>query len=159
MSLSNASLLQAVGRCIVGLTLAVPLCAWAAAPAVDLPPLQQGQWQFRRSVTNEGQRQPVVRTMQMCSDPSADIRRKWEELVGQTCQFSPVQHVDNKYTYSAVCTKNGVSTRMMSTITVRGDSAYNAVTQSYTAEHRSSEIVSARRIGACGLQPTQQPTR
>jgi hypothetical protein len=159
MSRSIASLSPAVKRCIVRLMLALPLCASAAAPVVDLPPLQQGQWQFRRSVTNEGQRQPVVRTMQMCSDPTADIRRKWEGLVGQACQFSPVQHVDNKYTYSAVCTKNGVSTRMMSTITVRGDSAYNAVTQSFTAEHRSSEIVSARRIGACGPQPAQQPTQ
>jgi Protein of unknown function (DUF3617) len=116
---------------------------------LDLPTLQQGQWDFTRSVMIEGQKQPALQTIQKCINPTDDIRAKWDALARQTCKFSPVRHTANKYQYSAICNKNGASTRMMSVITVQGPSAYEVVTESVNGERRSTESLSARRVGDC----------
>jgi hypothetical protein len=148
---------QALGRRVLWLSLALPLCGIAFAVDVDVPSLQQGQWEYHRSITVAGQKQPAVQTMRKCINPTEDIRSKWQELARQTCHFSPVRHTDNKYQYSAMCTKNGVRTRTMSVITVQGEAAYNVVTESISSERRFSESLSAHRVGDCSPSPTAAP--
>ena len=163
MNFSIAHRPRILQRYAVKLTLAlsVSLCGIALALAVDLPTFQQGKWDFRRSVMVGAQKQPAVQSIQKCINPTDDIRSKWEALARQTCKFSPVRHADNKYQYSAICTKNGVSMHTMSVITVQGPTAYEVVTRSTTGERLSAETLSAHRVGDCSepaTQATTQPT-
>jgi hypothetical protein len=155
MQLAIADRRRTMRRRLAWLSVALPLCGIAVALAVDLPSFRQGQWDFKRSVTIVGQKQPAVQALQKCINPTDDIRSKWEALARQTCKFSPIKHAGNKYQYSAICSRNGVSTRMMSVITAQSDAAYDVVTESINGERRSIESLSAHRVGDC-LQPASQ---
>ena len=139
--------------------LAAALPASLAAAANDLPSFQAGYWSFKSTVTMPGANKPQVRTVNRCTDPGEDIRKKWEMLAGKACKFSPIEHAGNRYSYSSTCDRQGVSLWLKSVITVESDAAYHAETESHTNKQASRESIDAHRVGACPIVGPNAPKR
>ena len=97
----------------------------------------------------KGASKPQLRTVSKCTNPTEDIRKKWDMLAVQSCKFSPVTHDGNRYSYSSVCEKNGVTLQSKSVITVESDSAYRVETESHTNNQAQKEVIVAKREGDC----------
>ena len=132
----------------------VVICtAFAAnlALAADLPAFQAGYWSFSSTVSMPGANKPQVRTVNRCTNPGEDIRKKWETLAGHACKFSPIERAGNRYSYSSTCDRKGMSLSMKSVITVDSDAAYHAETESHTNKQASRETIVAHRVGTCPI--------
>ena len=92
---------------------------------------------------------PQVRRSTACTDPTEDIEKKWRELAQKSCQFSPVSHAGDRYSYSSQCAANGVLLTTRSTIVVNGDSKYHVETESRSNGTIRQETVEAQRVGEC----------
>ena len=123
--------------------------ALAAGPPDELPAFTPGLWSFSLSINHYGASQPQVRTMTRCADPADEIRKKWQSLATQACQFSPVTRDGSRYSYSSACDKQGRRISMRSVILAESADSYRVDTESHTPTEASREIVVARRVGAC----------
>jgi len=121
----------------------------AAATPDDLPTFKPGLWSFSLTVNHYGEKDPQVRTMTRCADPGEEIRKKWRSLAMQACQFSPVKHTGNSWSYTSSCNNQGRTVQMKSLIIVNKDNSYRSETQSHTLSQASREIVVARRVSDC----------
>ena len=119
--------------------------------AAELPAFQAGYWSFSSTVTMPGANKPTVRSVNRCTNPAEDIRKKWETLAGHACKFSPIEHTGNRYSYSSTCDRGGISLWMKSVITVDSEAAYHAETESHTNKQASKENIVAHRVGACPI--------
>jgi len=108
-------------------------------------------WSFSSTTSLYGNGKPRVRTMTRCADPTEEIRKKWESLAAQSCKFSPMAHVENRYSFSSSCNTQGRVVSMKSVITVEKEDAYRVDTQSHTNTQASREIVIAHRVSDCPI--------
>ncbi len=83
------------------------------------------------------------------TNPTDDIQKKWDMLARQSCKFSPVSRIGNRYSYSSTCDKNGLALRMTSVIIVESKSGYRVETESQTNSRVQKEILVAMRVGDC----------
>ena len=134
------------GLCLAAIT--VVACATLAA-ADELPSFQQGLWSFSSTVNAPGGGKPKVRTVRKCTNPTEDIKKKWEMLATKTCKFSPITRTGKFYKYSSSCEKNGLSLSTSSVITVESTSAYRVETVSHTNNQAQKEVIVAKRVGDC----------
>ena len=114
----------------------------------ELPAFKQGMWAYSSTIA-QGKSEPRVRTVRRCTNPSEDIRKKWQLLAAQACQFSPVKHDGKRYSYGSTCHQNGIALRMTTVISVDNDSSYQVETESRTNEAAQKEVLVARRVGDC----------
>ena len=125
------------------------LIAANAGAQNGLPVFQTGLWSFTSTI-NTGAGKPQVRSVQLCTNPTDDIKKKWDALSGTSCKFTPVTHAGDRYSYSSVCQNNGVLLQTKSTIVVvQSGSAYQVETESRTNNQTRRELVVAQRTGDC----------
>lgn len=135
-----------VARC--AFILAAALAA-AAASAQELPALRDGLWEISRTIEaapDTGAAQTIQ--ARECFSPSAHMKKQQAMLQSIGCKLSPVDHVDNTYTFSALCGPDaaGVS---KSVLTIESDSAYSIRIESNIDGAPSQELLRATRIGDC----------
>jgi Protein of unknown function (DUF3617) len=106
-------------------------------------------WAYTSTITVKGGNRPQVRTVQRCTNPTEDIKKKWGMRVEQTCQFAPVRHNGDKYIYSSSCAKNGMTLQTTGVITVDSDSSYRVDTETRTNNLAQKEAIVAKRLGDC----------
>jgi len=125
------------------------LFAGLAASDNEFPTFQPGLWSFTSTVNLKGANKPQVRTVRKCTNPTADIKKKWDMLASQSCKFSPMTHDGNRYSYGSFCEKNGLILQSKSSIIVESSSAYRVETDSRTNNQAQKEIIEAKRLGEC----------
>ena len=125
------------------------VAALGALAANDLPSFEPGMWSFHSTVMTSNSSKPQTRSVRKCTDATEDIRKKREALALQSCKFTPISHDGNRYTYSAVCQKNGMAIEMKSTLTASGRTAYRVETESRTRNQMQKEELTAQRTGSC----------
>jgi hypothetical protein len=129
---------------------AATVVTWTVAHAdLGLPSFRPGKWSFTSTVSPAGATQPQVRKATACTDPTQEIEKKWRELAQKSCQFSPVSHAGDRYSYSSQCAANGVLLTTRSSIVVKSDSEYRVETESRSNGTTRQETVEARRLGDC----------
>jgi len=150
------------GRCLIGIAGAALLAA-SALGAEDLPSFQPGLWSFTINIVTPGSSTPHVQMVTSCTNPSDEIRKKWQSLAVKTCQFSPIAHAGNRYSYSSTCQKDGMRLSMQAVITVQSEQAYRVDTESKTNNQVRKESLVAKREGDCkkpdGRMPVPQPRK
>ena len=131
------------------ITALVALLLSAASRAEnELPAFQGGLWSFTSTVTTGGK--PEARSMQLCTNPTEDIKKKFDKLSGTSCKFTPVTHAGDRYSYSSVCQNNGVLLQTKSSIVVvQPGNAYQVETESRSNNQTRRELVVAQRVGDC----------
>lgn len=107
----------------------------------DTPQLKAGLWEFSR--TSSGT--PPM-TAQKCTDPAKLFA---EKPPLDACQFSPMMHNGNNYSFTADCTVHGMSLTSKTAIVVDGDSAYTMTVDSQGAGVSTKEVLVAKRVGDC----------
>jgi hypothetical protein len=128
------------------------LLAGLAAAENEFPAFQPGLWSFTSTVTLKGANKPQVRTVRKCTNPTADIKKKWDILAMQSCKFSPMKHEGDRYSYTSFCEKNGLMLQSKSSIIVESSGAYRVETDSRTNNQTQKEVVEAKRLGDCAKQ-------
>ncbi len=144
--------------------------AWLAAAmlfavntfgADDLPAFKPGMWNYSMNIETPGSMQPHTQSVRRCSDPTAEIRKKWQALAVETCKFSPIKRDGNRYSYTSSCQKNGMELSLRAVITMESDAAYRVDTESKTNSQVRRESLVAKREGDCvksnGHPPVPQP--
>jgi hypothetical protein len=130
-------------------TLGVLLLATGAPAENEFPAFRAGLWSFNSTVTMGGGK-PQARTVQLCTNPTDDIKKKWNLLAGTACQFTPMTRAGDRYSYSSVCQNNGVLLQTKSSIVViQSGTAYQVETESRTNNQIRRELVFAQRVGDC----------
>lgn len=129
----------------------------------DLPSFQPGMWSFVINIVSAGATAPHMQSLRKCTNPTDEIRKKWQMLAAESCKFSPITHNGNRYTYSSSCQKEGMQLSMKAVITVDGDQAYRVDTESRTNNQVRKETLVAKREGECvkpdGHMPVPQPSK
>lgn len=148
--------------CLFALTVAA-IATPGAAGTDELPSFQPGMWSFVISIASPGATAPHMQSLRKCTNPSEDIRKKWQMLALETCKFSPVTHNGNRYSYTSSCQKEGMQLSTKAVITVEGDQAYRVDTESRTNSQVRKETLVAKREGDCakpdGHMPIPQPRK
>ena len=135
--------------CATAATLSALLYAGAAVAQNELPVFDAGLWSFTSTVTTGGGK-PQTRSVQLCTNPTDDIKKKWGMLSGTSCKFTPVTRAGQRYSYSSVCQDKGVLLQIKSSIVVvRTGNAYQVETESRTNNQTRRELVVAQRVGEC----------
>ena len=128
----------------------------------ELPAFQPGLWEYRRTLVNGRSPQPQVSTTRKCSNPTADIRDKMEQLRKKNCQFAPLKHINDHYISSWVChTPTGVM-RFRDVLTVKDPASYQDVSETHSTQHVSQQKIEAVRLGECpgpGAAASRPPAR
>jgi hypothetical protein len=106
-------------------------------------------WSFSSTVSAMAASKPQVRTVSKCTNPTEDIKKKWNALSIQSCKFSPMKHDGDRYSYTSFCEKNGLMLQSKSSIIVESSSAYRVETDSRTNNQTQTEVVEAKRLGDC----------
>lgn len=117
---------------------------------VDVPVLQPGLWEYRRTMNAEGA-QPKQDVARHCTDPSADIRRKRAELAQRTCQFEPMFQKQNRFTSSWVCMSQKGAIRFQDVLTVTDASHYVDKLESRSSGAMTQQTITAERLASCAL--------
>jgi hypothetical protein len=130
-------------------TLGALLLSTALGAENELPAFQTGLWSFTSTITT-GTGKPEGRKMQLCTNPTEDIKKKWDKLSGTSCKFTPITHAGDRYTYTSVCQNNGVLLQTKSSIVVvQPGTAYQVETESRSNNQTRRELVVAQRVGDC----------
>ena len=127
----------------------------------ELPAFQTGLWSYTTTVTT-GIGKPEARKMQVCTNPTEDIKKKWDTLSSTSCKFTPVTHAGDRYSYSSVCQNSGVLLQLKgSIVVVQPGTAYQVETESRSNNQTRRELVVAQRVGDCtagvGSQANERP--
>lgn len=120
-----------------------------AATADDLPTFRAGLWSFKSTFMTQAATKPQTRSITLCTNPGDDIKKKWAALAAESCKFSPITHVGNRYSYQASCEKNGMLLATNAVIVVEGTDSYRVETESRTNSQVRKETLIAKREGAC----------
>ncbi|HEY4698040.1 MAG TPA: DUF3617 family protein [Gallionella sp.] len=133
---------------------AVALLCVTAFPCIaiadDLPALQQGMWEFSRTVEDsKAASKPLKMTNKICTDPTSDMKKMNEALTKQGCKFSPVVKTGNTYIFTSKCTIQGVPMKSRSVLSVESNSAYKVNVTSTAGARSTKEVLVARRLGNC----------
>jgi hypothetical protein len=136
-----------------------------ASTVIELPALQPGLWEYRRTVVNGRSAQPQVSTTRKCSNPSADMHEKMEQLRKKNCQFAPLRQVNDHYISSWICQTPAGAMRFRDVLTVKDPASYQDVSETHSPQHVSQQKIEAIRLGECpGLgaaaprTPARKPT-
>jgi hypothetical protein len=132
------------------------------AAAVELPVLQPGLWQYRRTVVKDDSPAPQISVLRKCADPSTEIRKKMSELEKRSCRFAPLTHRQHRYISSWICPTPLGTTRFRAVLIVRGTVGYTDLSEMRVMEHMTRQRIEAVRIGECpagelGRQPAPNP--
>ena len=123
-----------------------------AASPISLPALQPGMWEFRRTLTKSGGK-PQFSSLKKCTDPSADIARKMDELKKKNCSFVPARQEHEHYASSWVCPTPSGPMHFRDVLTVKGADAYEDLSESRMGTRVSQQKIEAQRIGDCPAPP------
>ena len=130
--------------------------ATTAPAAVELPFFQPGLWEYRRTAVKDGSTSPQISMLQMCADPSFEIRKKMAELGKRGCRFAPLTRRHQRYFSRWVCPTPLGPTRFRAVLIVRGTAGYTDLSEMRTTEHVTRQKIEAARIGEC---PASGPDR
>jgi len=130
--------------------------ATTAPAAVELPFFQPGLWEYRRTAVKDGSTSPQISMLQMCADPSFEIRKKMAELGKRGCRFAPLTRRHQRYFSRWVCPTPLGPTRFRAVLIVRGTAGYTDLSEMRTTEHVTRQRIEAARIGEC---PANGPGR
>lgn len=124
------------------------------APAVtadqfELPKFQPGMWEFRRTVIKGAGSEPQVKTLRICSDPSAEFRGKLEELQKKGCQFEAPRRRQDQYISSWTCVTSSGMLRFHDTLIAQNQTHYQNVTEGHNGGQVVRSNVDALRVGEC----------
>ena len=117
--------------------------------AVELPIFQPGLWEYRRTLVSGRSSRPQVSTIKKCSDPTADMREKMEQLKKKKCQFAPLRRSNDHYTSSWVCQTPTGAMRFRDVLTMKDQGSYQDVSETHSSQHVSQQKIEALRVGAC----------
>jgi hypothetical protein len=119
------------------------------AAAVELPVLQPGLWQYRRTVVKDDSPAPQISVLRKCADPSTEIRQKMAQLGHNGCRFAPLTHRHGRYISSWTCPTPLGPTRFRAVLIVRGAVRYTDLSEMRAADHVSRQRIEAAWIGEC----------
>jgi hypothetical protein len=123
------------------------------AKTAELPALQPGLWEFRRTVTSRGRGEPKVETARKCSDPIAEFRQKMTELEAKGCQFSPTRRTHDQYVSQWVCQTPAGIVRFQDVLISTSSTAYQTVSEAHNGEQVTRTTTDAMRVSDCTAQP------
>jgi hypothetical protein len=135
--IATALVAAIVAACVIGLQ------------AQQWPVLQQGMWEFTRTIQAPGGGAPRTVTSKRCTDPAADMQRQNATLAKSGCTISAPVKKGNTYTFTAACNVMGVTSNTTSTLVVESDSAYTLTVEGTTDGQPTKEVLKARRTGDC----------
>ena len=140
---------RSIGR-RTGFLLLVSVMAAASVAADEFPSLKPGLWEYQKTkIPAPGGHLPPSESVRRCTDPTADMKRKWAQLAAGDCRFSPIAHAGKRYQYRSVCRREGVEVLVSSVVTVENENSYQVKTQSRASGGTSNEVVVARRLDDC----------
>ena len=134
--------------------------ATAPAAAVELPSLQAGLWEYRRTLTTPQSVNPQVSSMKKCADPGAEIREKKAALKKKGCEFGPLKRHDNRYTSSWACTTTTGAVKFRDVLIVKDATHYEDLSEMHSAQQVTQQRIEASRVGDCpagGVGATKTP--
>lgn len=152
--MKNSRFFSLTARVIVFIAVAAG-SAGVSFGADELPVLQQGMWEFTRTIMGTGATgKPQTITNQKCMNPSEQWKQQNAMLSKMGCTFSPVKKEGNTYTFAADCSMKSpagqpVSSRTTTVITVESDSAYSVKISGETNGVKTDETLKAKRTGDC----------
>jgi hypothetical protein len=138
-----------VSRIALALAAAITAACVIGLQAQQWPVLQQGMWEFTRTMQAPGGGPPRTVTSKRCTDPAADMQRQNATLTKSGCTISAPVKKGNAYTFTAACNVMGVSSNTTSTLVVESDSAYTLTVEGTTDGQPTKEVMKARRTGDC----------
>ena len=143
------------------LLVAGPPWAAAAQPAAkadDLPRLQPGLWEYRRTLIKQGAGKPEVSTFQKCSDPTAEFRKKMAELEKKGCQFLPAERNQQGYISQWSCPTPAGPMKFRDVLISQSNTTYQTVSEAHGNDQVVRTTIDAVRLGECtGTSPAWMP--
>jgi hypothetical protein len=121
----------------------------APAAAVELPSLQAGLWEYRRTLTTAQSVKPQVSSIRKCADPGLDIREKKAALQIKGCEFGPVKRHDSRYTSSWTCTTTTGTVKFRDVLIVKDATHYEDLSEMHSAQQVTQQRIEAARVGDC----------
>jgi hypothetical protein len=136
--------------------------ARASTPAdgVELPALQPGLWEYRRTLAHGQAAKPQTATLRKCTDPRAEIRDKMTELRKKNCQFTPLTKRGDRYLSSWTCPTPYGPSRFRDVLIVKDAGSYQDLIEMRSGTQTSEQRIDARRLGECPARdagPSQPP--
>jgi hypothetical protein len=138
-----------VFRASLALAAAITAACVIGLEAQQWPMLQQGMWEFTRTMQAPGGGPPKTVTSKRCTDPAADMQRQNATLTKSGCTISAPVKKGNTFTFTSACNVMGVSSNTTSTLVVESDSAYTLTVEGTTDGQPTKEVMKARRAGDC----------
>jgi hypothetical protein len=116
---------------------------------VELPVLQPGLWQYRRTVVKDDSPTRQVSMLKKCADPSTEIRTKMAQLGSRSCRFAPLAHRHGRYFSSWTCPTPLGPTRFRAVLIVRGATGYTDLSEMRAGQSVTRQRIEAAWIGEC----------
>ena len=127
------------------------------ATAPELPNLQPGLWEYRRTLLKSGAGKPEVSTFQKCSDPATEFRQKMAELEKKGCQFLPAERNPQGYISQWSCPTSSGVVKFRDVLISQSDITYQTVTEARSNEQVQRSTIDAVRLGECAKGPAAIP--
>lgn len=125
------------------------MCSLQAMTADEWPVMRYGLWSFQQTLLVGGKTEGTRKELQQCTNPAEDMRKKWLSLAAHGCEFSPLTHRGQLYSYSSTCSKDGLPIGTKSMVIVMSDSDYRVMSESQNGTQVSQVRIVAHRLGAC----------
>ena len=126
------------------------------------PSFRKGLWRFIRTLdvarnSNKNVKYRVVdREMTRCVDPTHAMKATFSTAPVGSCVSDKPEKVGNKYTFGHRCDYIGA---VSTVITVHSDESYTEVNEVSTGDNPKTDLVTAKRIGDCGDEKTEDPAK
>lgn len=128
--------------------------ATAPAEGVELPALQPGLWEYRRTLAQGRTPKPQGATIRKCTDPRAEIREKMAELKKRNCQFTPLTRRKDRYLSSWTCPTPYGPRNFRDVLIVKDAGSYQDLIEMRSGQQTSQQRIDARRLGECPARDT-----
>ncbi len=122
----------------------------SASSAAELPHLQPGLWEYRRTVLNgSAGKPPQASELKKCSDPTAEFRQKMADLEKKGCHFSPTQRRPEGYVSNWTCVTSSGLVQFHDVLIVQSDTSYQDVIEARSGQQVVRSTIDAQRVDEC----------
>jgi hypothetical protein len=119
------------------------------APVQQPPTFQPGLWEYRRTVIRGDSANPQVTPVTKCTDPTADIRQKAEQVTSKNCQFTPLRHNNDRYQSSWTCPTPQGPLHFRDVLIANDATSYESASEVRSSRQVTQQRIEARRLAGC----------